>query len=409
MTLLCSFCGKTQKEVAKLISGNDGVHICDRCVTLSSDLLGKELKQTSDDTKKKRIKDMFSTITPRSVMNILNDHVIGQEHAKKSVSVAVYNHCKRILNSSTVKIQKSNLLMVGPTGTGKTLIAQVLSEILDVPFVITDATTLTESGYAGDDAEILIEKLLISSEYDITRAEVGIVYVDEIDKKAKRNDYVNLSRDVSGEGVQQSLLKLMEGTKVSVPDRKSNSKFPEFYEVDTSNILFIVSGAFIGLDDVVKERLGKSKIGFNGNNKTPYNDNEWQRNLVTKDLIKYGLIPEFVGRLPSVSVLDELSKTQLKQVLLEPKNSVVKQFKELFGVEGVELEFDEKSLNTIIDIAIEQQIGARGLRKIVEESLLNTQFELPELAEKGVKKVIVTTDTHKKIIPWYVTGGESIH
>ena len=331
MSLMCSFCGKTQKEVSKLIAGNDGVHICDRCVTLSSDLLIKELRQSTEKSKKIRVKDLFSKITPRKIMDILNDHVIGQDQAKKSISVAVYNHCKRILNSSTVKIQKSNVLMIGPTGTGKTLMAQVLAEILDVPFVITDATTLTESGYAGDDADVLIEKLLINSNYDITRAEVGIVYIDEIDKKAKRNDYVNLSRDVSGEGVQQSLLKLMEGTMVSVPDRKSNSKTPEFYEVNTANILFIVSGAFVGLDDVVKERMGKSKIGFNGENKILSNDNDWQRNLVTKDLIKYGLIPEFVGRLPSVSVLDELSKTQLKQVLTEPKHSVIKQFKELFN------------------------------------------------------------------------------
>jgi len=381
--LTCSFCGKNQKEVSKLIAGNDGVHICDRCVTLSNDLLNKEVKQKSELDKAKKIKDIFKTIKPKEVMNILNEHVIGQEKAKKTVSVAVYNHCKRILNTSDIKIQKSNILMIGPTGVGKTLIAQVLSDILDVPFVITDATTLTESGYAGDDAEILIEKLLISADYDVSKAEVGIIYIDEIDKKAKRNDYVNLSRDVSGEGVQQSLLKLMEGTKVSVPDRKSNNKFPEFYEIDTTNILFIVSGAFVGLDDVVGERNNDSRIGFSQNKKKSKND-DLKNKLITKDLIKYGLIPEFVGRLPNVTVLDDLTKEQLKLVLTEPKNSVIKQFNELFRVEGVELKFDKAAIDTIVDIAIDQQLGARGLRKIVEESLLDTQFNLPEMAEKGV-------------------------
>lgn len=407
--LICSFCGKNQKEVSKLIAGNEGVHICDRCVTLSNDLLNKEVKQKSEKDKAQKIKDIFKTIKPKEVMNILNEHVIGQQQAKKTVSVAIYNHCKRILNSSDIKIQKSNILMIGPTGVGKTLIAQVLADILDVPFVITDATTLTESGYAGDDAEILIEKLLISADYDISKAEVGIIYVDEIDKKAKRNDYVNLSRDVSGEGVQQSLLKLMEGTKVNIPDRKSNSKFPQFHEIDTTNILFIVSGAFVGLDDVVSERNNDSRIGFSQNKKKQKNDN-LNRKLVTKDLIKYGLIPEFVGRLPNVTVLDDLSKEQLKLVLTQPKNSVVKQFEELFKVEGVELKFDEDAMDTIVEIAMEQQLGARGLRKIVEESLLDTQFDLPEMAEKGVREILITKDTvNNKISPWFVTQGESIH
>lgn len=390
--LKCSFCGKTQKQVKKLIAaGNDNIHICDRCVSLSFDLLEKE--KDKEPTRVDQIKKAFSDITPRKILDILDQHVIGQERAKKTVSVAIYNHCKRLLNTSNTKIQKSNLLFIGPTGVGKTLIAQVLSDLLEVPFIITDATTLTESGYSGDDTETLVERLLRHSNYDIPSTEIGIIYIDEIDKKAKRGEYTNISKDVSGEGVQQSLLKLMEGQKVFIPDRKNKTNGPpQLYEVDTENILFIVSGAFVGLDDIILQRIGKSRIGFNEKpNKKDIKN--WEENLETRDLIKYGLIPEFVGRIPSVSVLHDLNKQQLVKVLKEPKNSITEQFKQLFQVENIELIFDTDSIKSIAEIAIKQELGARGLRKIVEQSLLETQFVLPELSSKGVKKIIVTKDT----------------
>jgi ATP-dependent Clp protease ATP-binding subunit ClpX len=278
------------------------------------------------------------------------------------------------------------VLIAGPTGTGKTLMAQTLAEYLNVPFVVTDATTLTESGYAGDDTEVLIHKLFQNADFDIERAEMGIIYVDEIDKKAKRNDMMSLSRDVSGEGVQQSLLKLMEGTVVSVPNKPQAN--PEKVDVDTRNILFIVGGAFVGLKDVVTQRLGKSTIGFNGNDKNKIEN--WEDSLETRDLVKYGLIPEFIGRLPSVNVLDELTKEDLIKILTEPENSIVNQIQELFSLDNIQIEFKIKALEEVAEIAIKQQLGARGLRKILDNALLDIQYELPELSQKGVKKVIVT-------------------
>lgn len=293
------------------------------------------------------------------------------------------------MNDLEVKVQKSNLLLLGPTGVGKTLIAQTLAELLDVPFVITDATTLTESGYAGDDTETLIHHLFKESDYDVDKAEIGIIYVDEIDKKAKRNDLVSLSRDVSGEGVQQSLLKLMEGTTISVPNKPG--KNPETVDIDTTNILFIVSGAFVGLDDLVLQRLGKSKIGFNEKYKEV--ENYWQNELQSSDLIQYGLIPEFLGRLPSINILNDLDKEDLIKVMTQPKNSLVKQYQALFLLDNIQLEFNIRALDAVAEIAIQQNLGARGLRKILDNALIDIQYMLPEMRDKGVRKIVVTYET----------------
>lgn len=387
--LYCGFCGKTKHQVSKLLSGLDDVYICDECVDLCSNALTKEHKRMSKKQKLERIQKLYTSLSPREIHYHLDEHIIGQERAKKGVSVAVYNHCKRILNDFDIKIQKSNLLLLGPTGVGKTLMAQTLAELLDVPFVITDATTLTESGYAGDDTETLIHHLFKESDYDVEKTEIGIIYVDEIDKKAKRNDLVNLSRDVSGEGVQQSLLKLMEGTTVSVPNKPG--KNPETVDIDTTNILFIVSGAFVGLDNLVLQRMGKSKIGFNDQYVSV--SNLWQQELQSSDLIQYGLIPEFLGRLPSINILNDLDKEDLIKVMTEPKNSLVKQYQALFLLDKIELEFNIRALDAVAEIAIQQNLGARGLRKILDNALLDIQYMLPEMREKGVRKIVVTYET----------------
>jgi len=388
--LKCAFCHKTQKQVTKLMAGIDEyIYICNKCVYLSHDILEREDKNNSLKEKKRKLRDIFDVIPPKQVHELLNEHVIGQEQVKKGISVAVYNHCKRIFNDTKVPVQKSNVLLLGPTGVGKTLIAQTLAMNMDVPFVITDATTITESGYAGDDAEVLIHKLFQNSNYDIARTEIGIIYVDEIDKKAKRNDMVSLSRDVSGEGVQQSLLKLMEGTTIKVPNK--DGALPEKIDINTENILFIVGGAFVGLDKMVMQRLGKSKIGFTGSDVlTDYN---WEDHLETSDLIQYGLIPEFLGRLPSVNVLHELSKEDLVRVLTEPKHSLVKQYQALFELDNVGLEFKTSALNAIAETAIKQDLGARGLRKIIDNALIDTQYELPDLVRQGVQKIIISEET----------------
>jgi ATP-dependent Clp protease ATP-binding subunit ClpX len=389
--LYCGFCGKTKHQVSKLLSGLDDVYICDECVDLCSNALLKEQKKLTKQQKLKRIQQLYASLSPREIHHHLDEHIIGQERAKKGVAVAVYNHCKRILNDLEVKVQKSNLLLLGPTGVGKTLIAQTLAELLDVPFVITDATTLTESGYAGDDTETLIHHLFKESDYDVDKAEIGIIYVDEIDKKAKRNDLVSLSRDVSGEGVQQSLLKLMEGTTISVPNKPG--KNPETVDIDTTNILFIVSGAFVGLDDLVLQRLGKSKIGFNEKYKEV--ENYWQNELQSSDLIQYGLIPEFLGRLPSINILNDLDKEDLIKVMTQPKNSLVKQYQALFLLDNIQLEFNIRALDAVAEIAIQQNLGARGLRKILDNALIDIQYMLPEMKEKGVRKIVVTYETIK--------------
>ena len=379
----CNFCGKNKHQTKKLLAGNDGTHICDGCVDLCHDILIKEkAKATAQPVAATRLK----LPTPVELHEHLNRYVIGQTNAKKTLSVAVYNHYKRIKNTTQVKLQKNNVLIAGPTGTGKTLIAATLASYLDVPFVVTDATTITESGYAGDDSEVLIDKLLQAAEYDVEKAQLGIIYVDEIDKKAKRNDMVTLSRDVSGEGVQQSLLKLMEGVTITVPNKHGSQ--PEKVDIDTTNILFIVGGAFIGLDDIVKQRIGKGKIGFN-EDQVKTIDN-WEEHLQTPDLVKYGLIPEFVGRLPSVNVLHQLTKEELIRILTEPQDSIIDQIKVLFSLDKIEIEFNIKALEEIASIAIEQDLGARGLRKILDSALVETQYQLPQLRESGVSKIIIT-------------------
>lgn len=382
----CNFCGKNKHQVKKLLAGNENTHICDNCVDLCYDIVNKE--RSSDDNVNPKI-NKIKIPTPRELHRHLDRHVIGQTSAKKTLSVAVYNHYKRVKHSGKTRIQKSNVLLAGPTGTGKTLMAQTLAEFLEVPFVITDATVITESGYAGEDAEVLIHKLFQAADYDVDRTQVGIIYVDEIDKKARRNDMASLSRDVSGEGVQQSLLKLMEGTVVSVPNKPGHN--PEKIDIDTTNILFIVGGAFVGLDNIVMQRIGKSRIGFNDNHTT--RAERWQDQLQTKDLVKYGLIPEFVGRLPSINMLQELDKDDLIQILTEPENSIVNQLKTLFLLDKIEIEFNNKALEKVADIALKQELGARGLRKILDQALLETQYELPELAALGVKKIIITDAT----------------
>lgn len=384
----CNFCGKTKQEVSKLLSGLDDIYICDGCVDLSYSVLKREDKTVSLKKRKERLRKIYKTLTPKEIHAFLNEHIIGQESVKKGVSVAVYNHCKRIFNDTIVPVQKSNILLLGPTGTGKTLVAQTLAESLDIPFVITDATTLTESGYAGDDAEVLIHKLFQNSDYDLAKAEIGIIYVDEIDKKARRNDMVSLSRDVSGEGVQQSLLKLMEGTVVKVPNKPGSQ--PEYVELDTKNVLFIVGGAFVGLQDTVMQRVGKSKIGFK--DQELMEDFEWEDHLETDDLVSYGLIPEFLGRLPSINILRELQQDDLKRILTEPKYSIVKQYQALFLLDNIELEFNIRAIDEIVKIAIEQNLGARGLRKIIENALVNVQYELPDYAARGVKKIIINPE-----------------
>jgi ATP-dependent Clp protease ATP-binding subunit ClpX len=382
----CNFCGKNKHQVKKLLAGNDGTHICDGCVDLCHDIL---IKEKSKELKKPTVITRLKQSTPVELHEHLNRYVIGQESAKKTLSVAVYNHYKRIMNTTQVNLQKNNVLIAGPTGTGKTLIASTLASYLDVPFVVTDATTMTESGYAGDDTEVLLDKLLQAADYDVEKAQLGIIYVDEIDKKAKRNDMVSLSRDVSGEGVQQSLLKLMEGVTVKVPNKPGDA--PEKVDVDTTNILFIVGGAFIGLEELVKQRIGQSKIGFN-DDKQEQLDN-WELHLQTRDLVQYGLIPEFVGRLPSVNVLHQLTKEELVKILTEPQDSIIDQIKVLFSLDKIEIEFNIKALEDIANIAIEQDLGARGLRKILDSALVEIQYQLPQLRESGVKKIIITDET----------------
>jgi len=378
---ICNFCSKDATQVTKLLAGENDTHICSDCVELCYGIV----KEKKVEAIHKNYGKKYEVPTPRQIHNDLDKHVISQDHAKKTLSVAIYNHYKRISTTTKTKLQKSNVLLCGPTGTGKTLMAQTLANFLGVPMVVTDATVITESGYAGDDAEVLIHKLFQAANYNQERTEHGIIYVDEIDKKAKRNDYVSLSRDVSGEGVQQSLLKLMEGTIVPVPNKPQHN--PEKVDIDTSNILFVVGGAFVGLQDVVVNRLGKAKIGFNDD--LDADVEQWEKHLQTRDLVKYGLIPEFVGRLPSVNALTPLNKNDLVRILTEPVGSIIDQIKELFLLDKIQIEFTITALEQIAAIAIDEELGARGLRKILDQALLETQYQLPELYEKGVRKIII--------------------
>ena len=392
-TIKCSFCGKTQENVKRIVAG-PGVYICDECIKVCGSILEDEFY---DEEVEENVPELEEIPTPAEIKKVLDEYVIGQEDAKKTLSVAVYNHYKRINSSkeiNDVEIQKSNILLLGPTGSGKTLLAQTLARVLNVPFAIADATTLTEAGYVGEDVENILLKLIQSADYDIERAEKGIIYIDEIDKISRKSENPSITRDVSGEGVQQSLLKIIEGTTASVPPQ-GGRKHPhqEFLQINTANILFICGGAFEGLENIIKDRIGKKSIGFGAEieSKKDLKRFEVFEEMLPQDLLKFGLIPEFVGRLPIIATLHELDRSALIKIFTEPKNALMKQYKKLVELDGVKLEFEPEALETIVDKAIERNTGARGLRSIVEEIMRDVMFDIP--SNPKIETCIITKAT----------------